>query len=124
MIGEAAVDSLLSIDKNSANYNRAASGHMASGVRVIGSATYFQVIPGLDVSPSIGLGWNFQGHAPDTLVFNASGIDRGGDLTVGVALTYLNEWFGGIRYTRYISPPGRDPAADRDFLSFDVERTL
>ncbi len=124
VIGEAAADSLLSITKNEENYDRAESGHMAEGLRTIGSVTYFEVLPGLEVTPSIGLGWNFSGRAPDTIVFNSTGIDRGGDLTIGVSGIYLNKWTGGFSYTRYIAPPARDPAADRDFVSFNVERTF
>jgi hypothetical protein len=82
------------------------------------------VLPGLDVSVPIGLGWNFMGLAPDTQGFNTTGIDRGGDLTIGLSGTFQNVWTGGISYTRYISPPARDPYADRDFVQFNVERSF
>ncbi len=124
VVGEAAGDNLLGFDKNKANFNRAAAQHWALGLRTIATANYYQVFPGLDVNPSIGLGWNFRGKAPDTLGFNNTGIDRGGDITFGVAMTYLNKWTGGISYTRYISPPGRDNYADRDYVAFNVERTF
>ena len=64
------------------------------------------------------------GKSPDTDAFNGTGIDRGGDITVGVDGTFLNKWTGGINYTYYIAPPGRDPFADRDFVSLNIERTF
>jgi hypothetical protein len=129
-IGEVAGVNLLSIDKNrdSFYYNSPLThgngGHMAFGLRTIVTLTYYQVFPGLDVSPDIGLGWNFMGRAPDTAAFNNTGIDRGGDLSLGVGFTYLNKWTGSISYTNYIAPPQRNNDADRDFVSFNVERTF
>jgi len=120
---EAAGDNLLGFTKNRGNFNTAYR-HMALGFRSIASLTYYAVLPGLDVSPNIGIGWNFMGLAPDTQGFNNTGIDRGGDITIGLSAAYLVNWTGGIAYTRYIAPPGRDPYADRDFASFNIERTF
>jgi hypothetical protein len=120
---EAAGDNLLGFTKNRENFNPTYR-HMALGFRTIASVTYYQVLPGLDLSPNIGLGWNFMGLAPDTQGFNNTGIDRGGDLTVGLSGAFLVNWTGGIAYTRYIAPAGRDPYADRDFASFNIERTF
>ena len=124
LLGEVAGENLFAISANKENFDEATARHMALGLRTLASATYYEVLPGLDVSPNIGLGWNFMGKSPDTSAFNGTGIDRGGDLTVGVSTTYLNVWTGGIDYTYYIAPPGRDPFADRDFVSFNVERTF
>ncbi len=124
VVGEAAGENLFAITKNKENFDRVDSRNMALGLRVVGNATYFQVVPGLDISPNIGLGYNFMGKSPDTNAFNGTGIDRGGDLTLGISGTYLNKWTGGISYTRYIAPAQRDPFADRDFVAFNVERTF
>ena len=119
---EAAGDNLLGFTKNRENFSTT-QRHMAAGFRTVAQVTYYQVFPGLDLTPNVGLGWNFMGLAPDTLGFNNTGIDRGGDLTAGLSFEYLENWNGGISYTRYIAPPGRDPYADRDFVGFNVERT-
>ncbi len=124
VLGEVAGENLFAIIKNKENFNTAAAQHMAFGLRGVASATYYEVIPGLDLSPNVGLGWNFMGKSPDSGAFNGTGIDRGGDLTIGVSGIYLNKWTGGISYTRYIAPPQRDPFADRDFVAFNVERTF
>lgn len=124
VIGEVAGENLFAISKNKDNFDRVDSQHMALGLRTVVSASYYQVIPGLDLTPSIGLGWNFMGKSPDSDGFNNTGINHGGDLTLGVGLTYLNRWTGGIDYTYYIGPPATDPLADRDFVSFNVERTF
>jgi hypothetical protein len=117
-------ENLFAITKNKQNFDTAASQHAAFGIRAVGSATYFEVLSGLDLTPSIGLGWNFMGKSPDTIAFNDTGIDRGGDLTLGISYTYMNLWHGGITYSRSIAPPGRDVMADRDFVSVNVQRTF
>jgi hypothetical protein len=123
IVAEAAGDNLLGFVKNRDNF-AATQRHMALGFRAIFSATYYEVLPALDLSPSIGVGWNFMGLAPDTQGFNNTGIDRGGDLTFGLNLTYRNAWTGGIDYTTYVAPPNRDVYADRDFVAVNIERTF
>lgn len=123
VLAEVAGDNLLGFTKNRQNFT-AGEQHMALGLRTIGSLTYYSVLPGLDLTPNIGLGYNFMGKAPDTVAFNNTGIDRGGDITFGLSFLYVSKWSGGISYTRYIAPPGRDPEADRDFAGFNVERTF
>jgi hypothetical protein len=120
---EIAGDNLLGFTENRQNFNRTEQ-HMALGFRTTFTADYFHVLPGLDVGVPVGLGWNFMGLAPDTQGFNITGIDRGGDLTIGLTGTFHNVWTGGISYTRYIAPPGRDAFADRDFVQFNVERSF
>jgi hypothetical protein len=123
IVAEVAGDNLLGFDKNRENFDPS-ERHMALGLRSIFSATYYEVLPALDLSPSIGVGWNFMGLAPDTQGFNNTGIDRGGDLTFGVNATYRNIWTGGIEYTTYVAPPNRDVYADRDFVTVNIERTF
>ncbi len=120
---EVAGNNLLGFDSNRQNFNRAYQ-HMALGLRSIFAANYYEVLPGLDLTPSIGIGWNFMGLSPDTTGFNNSGIDRGGDITFSLGTTFRNLWTGSISYTRFIAPPGRDLYADRDFAAFNVERTF
>ncbi len=120
---EVAADNLLGFTENRQNFDRAEK-HMALGFRTLFTADYFHVLPGLDIGVPIGLGYNFMGLAPDTQGFNNTGIDRGGDLTIGLTGTYRNVWTGGVSYTRYISPAARDPYADRDFVQFNVERSF
>lgn len=123
VLAEAAGDNLLGFDKNRENFS-SSQRHMALGFRALGQLTYYEVLPGLQLNPYIGLGWNFMGLAPDTPGFNGTGIDRGGDLTIGISALYLVNWQAGISYTNYIAPPGRNPYADRDFVALNVERTF
>jgi len=120
---EVAGDNLLGFTENRQNFDRAYQ-HMAFGFRTLFTANYFHVLPGFDLGVPVGLGWNFMGLAPDTQGFNITGIDRGGDLTIGLSGTYHTVWTGGISYTRYIAPPVRDVYADRDFVQFNVERSF
>jgi hypothetical protein len=120
---EIAADSLLAFDKNRQNFNPAYR-HMALGFRTLFTADYFHVLPALDLAVPVGLGWDFMGLAPDTAGFNNYGIDRGGDLTIGLNATYNTVWTAGISYTRFIAPPARNAYADRDFAEFNIERTF
>jgi len=120
---EVAGNNLLGFDSNRQNFNPAYR-HMAFGLRSIFAADYYEILPGLDLTPSVGIGWNFMGLSPDSTGFNNTGIDRGGDITFSVGATFRNLWTGSISYTRYIAPPGRDLYADRDFAAFNVERTF
>jgi hypothetical protein len=93
---EVAGDNLLGFTENRQNFNRAEQ-HMALGFRTVFTANYFHVLPGFDMAVPVGLGWNFMGLAPDTQGFNITGIDRGGDLTIGLTGTFHDVWTGGIR---------------------------
>jgi hypothetical protein len=96
----------------------------AAGLRTVFSPTYFQVLPGLDISVPIGLGWNFMGRAPTTSTFNSTGADRGGDISIGITGTLDAVWQGGLSYTRYIGPPNRNGLTDRDFASLTIQRSF
>ncbi len=122
-LAEVAGVNLLEFTKNRDAFNRT-QRHMALGFRAVASVEYYQVLPGFDVEPSIGLGYNFMGLAPDTAAFNGTGIDRGGDITFGVTGLYLANWEAAVTYTNYIAPPGRNQYADRDFVAFNIERTF
>lgn len=124
VIGEVAADNLIAITKNSWAWDRATSRHMALGLRTVGTLNYYQVLPGVDLNPNLGIGWNFMGMAPDTTAFNNTGIDRGGDITIALQAIYKSVWNANVGYTRYIAPPGRDPYADRDYAFFNVQHTF
>jgi hypothetical protein len=123
VLGEFGGVNLFAFDKNRENFNRAYR-KMGLGGRILATLNYYEVLPGLNVNPSIGFGWNFMGKAPDTVVFNNSTADRAGDITFGMSLSYLAVWTGGISYTRYIGSPELTTLSDRDFVQFNVERTF
>jgi hypothetical protein len=68
--------------------------------RMIFEPQYFQVLPGLDVSVPIGLGYNFGGRS--SAIFNfAGGASDAGDYSIGLKGKYQNAWNLALTYTDY-----------------------
>ena len=113
---------VIKITKNASAFNQADSMN-ALGMRAVLTPTWYQVLPALDLNAPLGLGWNFIGNAPTDPDFNG-GANRAGDVSLGLSATYRIVWTAGISYTRYMGPPSRNYLADRDFVSFVVQRTF
>lgn len=95
--------------------------------------SYYQVIPGLDISVPIGIGYTPKGRSWATTF----GANRSGDLTIGIKGDYQKTWRFGLNFTHYFGPEGTiyDGAAnytstykqwmkDRDFISLTIQRTF
>jgi uncharacterized protein DUF1302 len=110
----------------------------AAAFRMIFEPQYFQVLPGLDLSIPIGLGYNFGGRS--SAIFNfAGGASKAGDFSVGVKGKY-QEWNVGLNYVTFFgkentftvtdaSTPTRmlsygQTLKDRNYLSFTASRTF
>lgn len=111
----------------------------AMAFRMIFEPQYFQVLPGLDLSVPLGLGYNFAGRSG--AIFNfAGGASNAGDVSIGVKGKYQNTWNVGLTYTAFFGgadtftvPDARTPTRmlsygqtlkDRNYLSFTVSRTF
>lgn len=109
--------------------------------RMIFEPQYFQVLPGLDLSVPVGLGWNFGGRS--SAIFNfAGGASDAGDYSIGVKGKYQNEWNLALSYNGYFGAektftenftPGTgsprqltfaQSLRDRAYLAFSVSRTF
>jgi hypothetical protein len=72
----------------------------AWALRMIFEPQYFQVLPGLDLSLPIAVGWNFGGRS--SAIFNfAGGASDAGDVSIGVKAKYLNAWNASLTFTDY-----------------------
>jgi hypothetical protein len=135
MAFELAYNNRLDIDKNKSAVAQNTTED-AWALRVHFEPAYYQVISGLDLTVPIGFGWNFSGRSSAVSGF---GADDAGDFSIGAKLTYRNNWFAGITYTKYwgeedtFLAPANDPSqfqsfdqtlADRDFISFYIKRTF
>ena len=81
---------------------------------------YFQVLPNLDVTGIVELGYNVTGRS-----FTYYAQNRGtGDFRLGVSATYLSAWKAGLIYTGFMGRPSRQPLADRGFVTLSLERTF
>lgn len=106
----------------------------ATALRVLMEPAYFQVMDGLDITVPIGLGIGLDGRS--SAVNQAGfGVEHGGDWSVGVKATYLQDIEFGVNYVNFFGrkDPVLDEAgtftygqslADRDFISAYVKKTF
>lgn len=143
LLGEFAWNRTLSIDKNRHALDTNVTRD-ATAFRMIFAPQYFQVLPGLDLSVPIGIGYNPSGRSSAVFKFNG-GVERGGDFSIGIKGDYLKQWRFALNYTHFFgkgnafltpntdaSNPrnplymttGAQSLRDRDFLSFSVQTTF
>ena len=93
---------------------------------------YRQVLPGLDLSPSIGLGYT---KGKSSAVGPGFGVDGGGDLSLGLNAVYLGSWNLAINYVHFLgkAAPTLDAAnnavyrqalKDRNYLTVSLRTTF
>jgi hypothetical protein len=81
---------------------------------------YFEVLPNLDLAVPIGFGYNIVGRSSEYYAPNRGA----GDLEAGLAATYQSVWKANLGLTLFLGSASSQPLADRDFVSFSVERTF
>ena len=135
-VGEVAWNRLLSVDYGAALLARRATRD-ATAIRLQYTPTYRQVFDGLDISVPMGIGYTMGRSAA---LGPAFGPDKGGDMRIGLAGTYLNKWLFSVDYTRFFGTADLNttpingvgaptftyaqPFKDRNFLSFSVRTTF
>ncbi len=130
-VGEIAWNRRTSITRNPAALNINAT-RSASNIRFVYEPKYRQVWPGVDLSVPIGFGYGLSGNSSVVGAFNGK---RVGDLSIGVAGSYLDAWRFGVSYTHYFGPEGtfidaaghrsfKQAQKDRDFISATLRRTF
>ena len=106
----------------------------AYGLRFILEPQWFQVMPQLDLSVPIGLGYNLHGNSSVVQQFNG-GTRKGGDLSIGLKGTYQQKWRFSLNYTHFLGAEGaalgadahltfKQSLADRDFVSLSVQTSF
>lgn len=110
----------------------------AVAFRLLFSPAYYQVLPGLDINVPIGIGYNPYGKSSAVFAFNG-GVERGGDISIGITGDYEQKWQFGVNYVHYLgdegpflTPPNSptahlsydQPLRDRNFISLNVKRTF
>jgi hypothetical protein len=93
---------------------------LAAALRAVFEPHYYEVLPALDLSLPLGLGYDFIGNSST----DSSMSQGAGDCELGVSATWRTVWEGSLTFTHYFGPPDRQPFADRDFVSISVERTF
>jgi hypothetical protein len=92
----------------------------AAAMRAVFEPHYYQVLPALDLSVPIGLGYDLIGRSS----MDSSMNNGAGDFEIGVSTTYRTVWQGSLTFTHFFGPVDRQSFADRDFVSLSIERTF
>lgn len=130
-VGEIAWNKRLKVTKNPQMLNPNAD-RSATAVRMVFSPTYRQVLAGLDLTPSAGVGYAW---GKSSAVGPAFGVDKGGDISFGLRGVYLSVWNVSLNYVRFLGPEGptldnannaqfKQALKDRDFVSFALSTTF
>jgi hypothetical protein len=116
---EFAATQRLQVTKNAAGLDPSVS-KLAVAFRGSFEPTYFEVLPNLDLTLSLGLGYNLAGNS-STDSYQREGA---GDLDFGVTATYRVVWSANITLTHFFGNASRQVLADRDFIRFGIQRTF
>jgi hypothetical protein len=83
---------------------------------------YNDVIPNLDLTFPIGIGYNFLGRSE----IDSTQNHGTGDFNVGVSGTYNEVWTASLVYYDYLGHANTNlnPLADRGYVEFNVQRTF
>lgn len=116
---EVAANDLLRVTSGASDLD-ASRSQFAAALRAVFEPHYYEVVPALDLSVPLGLGFGLVGNSSVDSSMNYGT----GDMEVGVTATWRTVWIGSLTFTHYLGAPGRQPFADRDFISLGVERTF
>lgn len=110
----------------------------AAALRMIFEPQYYQVLPGLDLSVPMGLGWNFAGRSSAVINF-AGGGSQVGDFNIGLKAKFQDGWNLSANLMTYLGPASTltqiDPLGtrmlsfgqtlkDRNYISLSASRTF
>ncbi len=116
---EIAANDLLKATANAGDLDPTRS-RFAAAMRAVFEPQYFEVLPALDISVPIGLGYDLAGRSSSDASFNYGS----GEVEVGISATYRSVWQGSINYTHFYGSLTSQPFADRDFVSISLQRTF
>jgi hypothetical protein len=114
---ELAANGRLSVTRNATALD-GTSDKAAASFRSTFEPTYFGILSNLDLTPILGLGYNVGNSSTDAQ-------NRGvGDIEFGVTAVYRVVWAANITISHFLGGATRQPLADRDFISFSIQRTF
>ncbi|MBP6900136.1 MAG: DUF1302 domain-containing protein [Burkholderiaceae bacterium] len=130
-LGEVAWNTRSKVSKNERMLNPNAD-RSATALRMVYAPSYRQVLPGLDLTPSLGLGY---GWGRSSAVGPGFAVDRGGDLNLGLGAVYLGSWNANLSLVRYLGKEAptldnsnnaqfQQALKDRHFVSLSLRTTF
>ncbi len=116
---ELAASDVLAFTKNKGAFARGRT-QGALSLEAYFEPEYFEVLPNLDISVPVGMGFGLLGNSPTSM----EAYGGAGDIELGIEAHFRNVWEGRLSFTHFIGSPTSQFFADRDFISFSVERTF
>lgn len=109
----------------------------ASAIRFVFEPAYYQVLPGLDLTVPIGVGYGISGRSSVIPQFS---VEHGGDISIGINADYQQQWKLALTWVHFTgssqplttaaaTPSGTaftfgQTLADRNFIAFSAQRTF
>jgi Protein of unknown function (DUF1302) len=115
---EVAANDILSVTQDYAAHDPY-QDNFAMNVRVLFEPHYFEVLPKLDIAVPLGFGYNVVGRSTANYAPNSGA----GDFEAGLSASYQSVWKVNLGLTLFLGRASSQPLADRDFVSFSLERT-
>ena len=113
------------------------STHTAVAGRVVIEPSFFQVMPNVDVTTPLGVGYGFYGHSALGSHLGAFNNEGCSDISIGIKAVYQKVWHASLTYTTFLGPKGQGTTQDanrylsykqdlydRDFVSFSLSRAF
>ena len=113
------------------------STHSALAARAVFEPSFFQVLPNLDITTPVGVGYGIYGRSALGSHLGPFNPESVVDLSFGVKGKYNNVWNASLNYTTYLGPKGQVTAGgnarylsyaqdmyDRDFVAFSLSRAF
>jgi hypothetical protein len=119
ILGEVAGNHLVNVDRNEAMLSPGLDD-TAAAAQVLVTASYFEVLPQIDIDVPLGLTYNLFGRSS----VDASMVEGTGSINIGLKAVFKKTWTGGLTYTHFIGDIKDQAFADRDYLSFVVQTTF
>ena len=130
-LGEIAWNQRTKVNKREDRLNPNAD-KSATAMRLVYAPSYRQALPGLDLTPRVGLGYTWGASSAGGAGF---GVNKGGDFNIGLSATYLGRWFASLNYVHYLGPIGtfvddrnfasfKQSLKDRNFVNFSLSTTF
>ncbi|MGE3335043.1 MAG: DUF1302 domain-containing protein [Rhodospirillaceae bacterium] len=116
---EIAANSRLKVTHNPAMFDDSRTRSYV-GARALFEPVYFAVLPGMDLSVPMSIGYGLAGRSS----VDSGQVSKAGSFELGLSATYRAVWRGSLTLTRFLGAPDRQPFADRHFVSLSLQTTF
>lgn len=113
---------LLDTDLDNSGKQNVAEGRVTSHIAAVFRPTWYQVMPGVDLTVPVSVSYQIDGDAPT----GSSGDEEFGSASIGLDFSVNQKWSASLKYNNYFGPVANTVSQlkDRDNISFTVKRTF